>query len=930
MSMNIFQSKDILLVAAGTAFQVMQVWSLAVDDDRSFSTDVSASHSLEGHAGVIHAVKFSLDGRYIASTSDDRSVRLWASSKEGSTGWQPQWVGWGHTARVWSVDFSGQMVASVAEDATTRLWSLNSGTKLSCIKHLTGLWSIAVWNDMAMVGATDGTVSIYNLPRHIQVTEEVVIPADRPPTLTKGTHPAFQIDSDTDIAIKGTKSKRKVPAQVVVGLKWMGMDRVLVATRSGSFMAWNLSSREWEEYEPWWELSMFDKYSISATDGCCMIVFGDWVAIGTTSGDTVLLRPVPKLQGQVVGRSFLSAKALKAVQGFHFVTERSMLVSFHVRSVALWQLEGIQCSALETIITPRTTLDIETKGVPISCAFDSNRFQLVVGDTRGNISLFDLPSLDEQEGHTQIQASSVLLRVHKKEHVTSIWILGDRVLSAGNDGSIRTSYRIESALQKGISIPIPAMTGISRVWFEKSSQDSQRCIAAGFFGNTYRVLDVYSGCELFRMDTGGRQRIFDFVSTSYRHQLVVCSNQKYGSSSISIQRGSLMNETTGGSSLMGGGIPVHGETIFDACFFSLGSNENTCFLLTGSEDCTSKVYLCDKNRIVDYLPLTPRESCVRALCSGQVDKTSALLVVGGGKLVLQFFLVKLICESRTSVASFNDVTVSFIGTGHNQQHASIDHRINSVKTVPLGGDGRTYVVVAGDSAGQCHLYLVSESARPMPGMMVSCSSHPILAIATVTVHDRILVAMGTTAGDVLLYNLMPGSAQKLRESWEDLETKPWVPLMKLQVHQMGTNALSFSIQESSRTKAQVTIVTGGDDQSVSVCRISLDVFFKDLSSCVQVVNSSITTARNASFSAIKGVSHVSHPTACYFLTTGYAQRIALWKLVEGGGCESHIEIVEHLPVDVGDVNVLATSHQGTKVLAVVAGIGLELLLLENI
>lgn len=79
-----------------------------------------------------------------------------------------------------------------------------------------------------------------------------------------------------------------------------------------------------------------------------------------------------------MGRSFLSAKALKAVQGFHFVTERSMLVSFHVRSVALWQLEGIQCSALETIITPRTTLDIETKGVPISCAFDSNRFQLVV------------------------------------------------------------------------------------------------------------------------------------------------------------------------------------------------------------------------------------------------------------------------------------------------------------------------------------------------------------------------------------------------------------------------------------------------------------------------------------------------------------------------------------------------------------------------
>lgn len=932
MSMNIFQSDDHLLVAAGTAFQVIQVWSLAMHDD--CSTAASESHRLEGHAGVIHAVKFSPDGRYIASTSDDRSVRLWALCEE-SAGWKAEWVGWGHTARVWSVGFAGQVVASVAEDATTRLWSLNSGTLLSCIKHLTSLWSIAIWNDTAMVGATDGTVSVYNLPQHIQVIEEIEIPDDRPPMSTEFTSTTSIAYAEKESAIKETKSMRKLPAQVIVGLQWMGMNRILVANRSGSLIAWSLFSRQWEEYEPWWEStgSLFHDHRISATDGCCMTVVGDWVAIGTTSGDGVLLRLIPKSQEQVIHRTVLSAKTLKAIQGFHHVPEKSILFSFHVRSVALWSLDGMQNLSPQAMLTPTTTLTIETKGVPISCAFDANRRQLLVGDTRGNIALFEVPSLDSQENHPPVKASSVILRVHRKEHVTSICLLGDRVLSSGNDGSIHTSYRIGTSLQKGISVPIPAMTGISRVWFEKNSQqNSERFVAAGFFGNTFRVVDVYAGYELFRMDTGGRQRILDLFSQPNCKQLVVCANQKHGSGSISIQRGSFAQETPGACSPLGEGIAVHGETIFDACFFSLGSNENTCFLLTGSEDCTSKVYLCDKNRIMDYYLLTPQESCVRAVCASQVDKTSALLVVGGGKLVLQFFVVKLTCKSRTSVTSLNDVTFSLIGTGHNRQKASIDHRINSVKAVPLGGVERTHVVLAGDSAGQCHLYLVSENGaiRPLPGIMVLCSSRPILSLAMIPLHDRILFAMGTTAGDVILYNLLPRSEQQLRDDWQDLQAKPWVPLMKSQVHQMGTNAMSHSICEPSPTKAQVTIVTGGDDQSVSVCRIDLDFSFNNLFSFVEVVKTSITTAHAASFSAIKGVSHVSHPTTFYFLTAGYTQQMALWKFVEECGCESSIEIVQHMPVDVGDVNVLATFHQTTKLMAVVAGIGLEFLSLENI
>jgi len=910
-----------LAVASGTVFSEIVVWD-AVDnsqedenDEESLDTLVkrwlanvtaganiiikasrirrTSLHRLKGHLGSIFSVHFSTCGQYIASTSDDRTVRLFHLQPidESQTEWKLIWTGWGHTARVFDVSFaypshalgeesSHPTLVSAGEDSTARIWSPLQTQEVS--HPLRGhdcesVWTVDVCDGIIVTGGNDGCVKLWDLDNRIMQDKDIrtfVVPKD-PPIQSTHSEEKITTEATTSKPRKKQKKKQKLSGQLICGMELFKGHRLVVATRAGGLFSLDLKRNTWTHHICWHDnaISLEDKskLQIDPTTGTCLSVSPSAakVIVGTTEGWLV----VASLDSSCdVASHAFRCPSYRPVQSISWIDDDNVVV-FYARGSVIW-------FRMENFPLPLHIMTLGTPGIPLSFAYDYKQ-SFYIGDSRGNLAYFDIGQSERNE-RTPIS----VLKAHAKEHVTAVTVMKSGIIvSVGNDGCMHQSKVANNGqLQRLVSIPVPATTGLKHIWNVTQSNGQEDAILGGFYGNDYVVMDNINGYEFVRIPTGGRQKRQDFhigFSNGCSHAMAICTGQKDGSNIIDFHSSHLFDETSTlpvprHQRIDNIGHSYHAETINDVAWVKKCGGEPT-YLLSGSNDCSVKLLEFRNDTFASAKELPPHESCVRAVCTSSHPATNtSLLVTCGGKLTMECYLLD---HSSADMDASVTALCSYRTTG---SKATIDHRMNAVRSVPLPSNENYHFVVSGDSEGNLHVVMVSELPKDRKttiGEILKGNGRPVLCLELVTYNGFLLAFVGTTGGDIQLWTFSIAKLIGCSEASEDGHRQlgdvlPSTASCEFKAHQSGVNDLSASIIVGE--SESVVICSVGDDQTVSTCLIHFAESGPESLSCEGI---RLSTTQCASASALKSVELILDDSTFHRVyTSGHEESVTLWKL----------------------------------------------------
>ncbi|CAI2164202.1 6485_t:CDS:10 [Funneliformis geosporum] len=437
------ETRNELILASGTVFNQVHLWDVMKKNE---SGDGFVYKKLLGHEGVIFGVRFSEDGKTLASVSDDRTVRIWKTDKNDNS--NPR-VLYGHTARVWDVHIMNDYLISISEDSTCRVWknSIDSNDidDVDCIACWEGhvgknVWSLAI-NPSKKIVATGGGDSGIRLWSLLTVTNNKI---DSDKDLIKIELPP--IVSYVGLEENGHPAREHVRNFVLVDYC-----TIVIATNYG----YNHEKKEW--------LSLYNSKDLQNYTMMKASTCGRVVCCGSINGQVFVTSVNQKFQ--------TIEKKLHQFKIFEIFLEETkdpdiLYVVSHAIHNDIYLLKlDLNCMAdSEPVFEILYKLSVPPRFLLMSLSFCTSYDLLICGSRESGLSIYSFHSYClscKEESVREISPIIYLKEAHGKQAVTSVVLRMDKsernddkdneevltIYTSGRDGGYN-KYRLRGLSSK--------------------------------------------------------------------------------------------------------------------------------------------------------------------------------------------------------------------------------------------------------------------------------------------------------------------------------------------------------------------------------------------------------------------------------------------------------------------------------------------------
>ncbi|KAI5858863.1 WD40-repeat-containing domain protein [Tricharina praecox] len=855
-SADIFVGSDGgVTVAAGTVFGEIIVWSW---NGESLGR---VTRRLRGHEGSVFAVKFDDEMRWLASCSDDRTVRVWdlmAREGDGDGGRETTGfgevvgeakggrgcvgMGWGHQARPWGVRFlpaeAGQVrLVSISEDLTAKFWGFAPKPEETATMEITKSWLLhqgkSIWafaidteRELMASGGNDGRVGLVDYSDDAEVHqdwlfEDVITPPPTPPT-----------------PVEEKKKKKNKPMDGFKNYAVVDSERFIATTVYGQVMLHNMRNNTWKSLGSWDALVKWS--AIRVWEGNAVLAVGDnegKLGIFDIDNDR-------SWWWEGGGRGKV---ADVFVNYFQVITTSVGAAAFTLHSFMLRE-DGEPIRHSVVLLSPAPQRFIVT-----SALVSQRTRQVFLGSRTGDLAVYALPA--PESAGLELQPTSYHSELYSTDAITCITLspTSPTTLYTTSFTGVYTIHTLPSLEATHITRP-GNITNIVGLFFTAGSLHLY-----GFRGTRFVVYNTVTSSDTLSIECGGGHRAWTFSPSALTPWFIWTQATRLQLNRSIRPRHAVLKYGS------------HGREIKTVAY-----SPTTRLLATGAEDTTIRISFVAADGTVREPGAVTVKRHTTGVLHLEWSADGKRLFSSGGVEELLVFRVRV-----DNMGCIGIVEESFLPVPKQEAET----RICGLDVLQRD---RVHYVAAGMSDGFVRVWTYNGNVWTLKGMAAygSCCLLHAKFLPLGGDDGKIALLVAATDGHLAIYDV---GELAMRQVWRQ------------RVHQSGIKALSV---DYSLDSGKITFFTGGDD--CAIASIAMEYSHNQWKSLA------CTLVDRAHTSAVTAIL----PVAGGVITAGVDQRVKIWnrRLEALGGVSSMV-------ADLGGAVTVDTDDGVNAV--VVVGVGIE-------